>query len=148
MKIAALTDDGETLSADYPGARYYLVLTVIDGKITSQERRDKMICGSHAHNHDDHNDHNDHDDHDAPVTVLPPAGTWASIPPHHQQMIAPIADCRAVLARGFRPPIYADLQRAGVYPILTAVTDIATAALDYSAGRLDIVPGLTLPTDR
>ena len=36
MKIAAVTDDGKTISAHFGRARYYVVVTVEDGKVTER----------------------------------------------------------------------------------------------------------------
>ncbi len=46
MKIAAITDDGKTISQHFGRAAHYLVATVEDGKIVNREMRDKL---GHAH---------------------------------------------------------------------------------------------------
>ena len=46
MRIAAVTEDGITISQHFGRAPYYLVVTVENGKIVGRERRDKM---GHAH---------------------------------------------------------------------------------------------------
>ena len=42
MKIAAVSEDGMTISQHFGRAPFYVVVTVEDGKIVSREKRDKM----------------------------------------------------------------------------------------------------------
>jgi predicted Fe-Mo cluster-binding NifX family protein len=42
MKIAAVSDDGTTISAHFGRAPFYVVVTVEDGRIVARETRDKM----------------------------------------------------------------------------------------------------------
>ena len=42
IKIAAITDDGQTISQHFGRAAYYAVLTIEDGKIIAREQREKM----------------------------------------------------------------------------------------------------------
>ena len=42
MKIAAVSEDGVTISQHFGRAPFYVVVTVEDGKIVSREKRDKM----------------------------------------------------------------------------------------------------------
>ena len=42
MKIAAITDDGKTISQHFGRAPYYVVVTVEEGKIANFELRDKL----------------------------------------------------------------------------------------------------------
>ena len=46
MKIAAITEDGATVSQHFGRAPYYLVVTVEAGKVVGQEKRDK--AGHHT----------------------------------------------------------------------------------------------------
>ena len=46
MKVAAITDDGKTISQHFGRAPYYLVVTLDNGKIVARELRDKL---GHAH---------------------------------------------------------------------------------------------------
>jgi hypothetical protein len=41
MKIAAITDDGQTISQHFGRAAYYLVAIVEDGKVIDRQMRDK-----------------------------------------------------------------------------------------------------------
>ncbi len=42
MKIAAVSEDGVTISQHFGRAPFYVVVTVEDGKIIAHEKRDKM----------------------------------------------------------------------------------------------------------
>ena len=42
MKIAAVSEDGVTISQHFGRAPFYVVLTIEDGKIVARETRDKM----------------------------------------------------------------------------------------------------------
>jgi len=46
MKIAAVTEDGTTISQHFGRAPYYLVVTVEDGQIVNKEKEDKV--GHHS----------------------------------------------------------------------------------------------------
>ena len=46
MKIAAITDDGKTISQHFGRAAYYLVATVENGQIVDREMREKL---GHSH---------------------------------------------------------------------------------------------------
>ncbi len=57
MKIAAITEDGKTISLHFGRAPYYMVVTVEAGKISGHEMRDKLghaqfeseVHGQHEH---------------------------------------------------------------------------------------------------
>ena len=42
MKIAVVTDDGETISQHFGRAQHYVVLTIENGQVTGREMRDKF----------------------------------------------------------------------------------------------------------
>jgi len=46
IKVAAITDDGNTISQHFGRAQYYLVATIENGQIVSRELRSKI---GHAH---------------------------------------------------------------------------------------------------
>ncbi len=130
MKIAAITDDGKTISQHFGRARYYLVVTVEDGKVQSQERRDK--AGHHSF---------------APHEVAEkhPAGPHGFDPAsrsRHGQMLASIQDCQVLLAGGMGLGAQRSLEEVGIRPVLTDVEDIQEAVQAFLEGRLAERPEL------
>ena len=124
MKIAAITDDGQTLSQHFGRARSFLVVTVEDGKIVGQELRDK--AGHHTFAPDEGAGHGQ----------AGPHGFDPASRGRHAQMLAVIADCQAVLAGGMGQGLYQNLQQAGIRPVLTEVEDIQEAIRAFIEGRL------------
>ena len=57
MKIAAVSDDGTTISQHFGRAQYYVVVTVEDGQLTDHETRDKL--GHMPFADDPHDEEND-----------------------------------------------------------------------------------------
>lgn len=114
IKIAAVTDDGNTIHSHFGQAPYYEVLTIEDNKITARERRNKP---SHQHgaNHELHETGGD---------------------THAQGMAEVIADCQVLLARGMGQPAFLTLEAAGIKPILTEKQNIDDAVHAYLRGEL------------
>jgi predicted Fe-Mo cluster-binding NifX family protein len=124
MKIAAVSDDGVTISQHFGRAQYYIVLTVEDGKILSREKRDKMGHGQfggepHAEEHDPRGH-----------------GFDAASQSRHSQMLTAIADCKVLLARGMGAGAYQSMVAAGIRPVVTDVATIDDAVQAYLAGEL------------
>jgi len=137
MKIAAVTDDGKTISAHFGRAIKYAVLTVEDGQITGSELRDK------ANHHDFQHEGSGH--HEIPVQ---PSG-YKDAPGHghgqhsaekHQRMFATIPDCQFVLARGMGQGAYIGLEQMGIRPILTDIGEIETAVQAVIDGSIEDHP--------
>lgn len=124
MKIAAITDDGKTVSQHFGRARYFLVVTVEDGKIVGQELRDK--AGHHTFAPQEGVGHN----HAAPHGFDPASQG------RHGQMLAVIADCQVVLAGGMGQGMLQNLAQAGIRPILTEVRSIEEAVHAFLEGKL------------
>jgi len=127
MKIAAVTEDGITISQHFGRAPYYLVVTVEDGKIVGRERRDKMghaqfvgAPGAEEAHAEDPRGHG-----------FDPAAQG-----RHAQMVTAIADCEALLARGMGAGAYQSIQQAGVRPIVTDIANIDQAVQAYLDGQL------------
>ncbi len=147
MKIAAVTNDGRSISAHFGRALHYLVLTVEDGVITGREMRDKSTCnhGQHGHKHHDHHAHEDDPQHTDDSTGQAIAlSLTAAAPPvdNHSHAAAVIADCDVVLSRGMGGGMYHNLQRVGVRPVLTDLVVIEEAVTAYLAGQLQEQPHL------
>lgn len=133
LKIAIVTDDGQTISRHFGRARYYAICTVQDGQIISTEQVEKEMHhhGQHGHNqassnvqlHDSAEPHDEHDqshnhDHD------------------HATMFAPLAGCDVVLARGMGWGAYNGLNAIGVQPIITDIATIQDAVRAYVDGTI------------
>lgn len=140
MKIAAVSNDGTTISAHFGKARSFAVLTVEDGRVVGQEMRQKDQC-SHGHHGGGH-DHDHSHSHDTVQTVaVGSAPASVSADPHVQAMAA-IADCDVVLSRGMGRGMYANLQRAGIRAVLTDVPNVEEAVAAFLAGTLNEKPEL------
>lgn len=114
MKIAAVSEDGITISQHFGRAPYYVVVTIEEGKVISKELRDKLghaqFSGEH---HEEHHPESDSRGH----------GFDPAAQSRHARMAAAIQDCEILLARGMGAGAYSSLAQAGIRPILT---DIAT----------------------
>jgi predicted Fe-Mo cluster-binding NifX family protein len=130
VKIAAITDDGQTLSQHFGRARYFLVVTVEDGKIVAQELRDK--AGHHIFAPHEGPGHD----------TAGPHGFDPASQGRHAQMLAAIADCQVVLAGGMGQGMYGNLQQVGIRPVLTAEMRIEQAIRLFLDGRLAERPEL------
>jgi predicted Fe-Mo cluster-binding NifX family protein len=147
MKIAAVSDDGVTISQHFGRAKWYVVVTVEDGAIVSREQRDKM--GHHTFARESHHDH-DHEHghahthdhthahgHDESHTADPRGHGFA---PHahnrHERMAAAISDCNALLVRGMGAGAYQSMQAIGIRPIVTSIASVDEAVMAYVEGKI------------
>lgn len=129
MKIAAVSDDGRTISQHFGRAPFYVVVTVEEGQVTGREVREKM---GHAHFAGEH--HHGHGPDPRGHGFDPAAQS------RHARMIAAIADCEVLLARGMGAGAYESLRQAGICPILTDIARIDDAVQAYLEGRLEDHP--------
>jgi predicted Fe-Mo cluster-binding NifX family protein len=123
-KIAAITEDGTTISQHFGRAPLYCVLTIEDGKITHSELREKL---GHAHFADQ------------PHTAEQPGqphGTDSASHDRHLQMAEAIADCEALLCRGMGRGAYQSMQARGIRPVVTDMVKIDEAVLAYVNGQM------------
>jgi predicted Fe-Mo cluster-binding NifX family protein len=118
MKIAVVIDDEKTISQHFGRAQYYLVYTVEDGAIRGNERRDKP---GHQHFAGEHHDHDHSHEH----------GTDAHSDHKHDQMIAPISDCEALIVRGMGRGAYLALEQARIRPFVTDIRSPDEAVQAY-----------------
>jgi predicted Fe-Mo cluster-binding NifX family protein len=135
MKIAVVTDDGNTISAHFGRARHYLVATIEEGEIRAREMRSKanhhdFIDGAHGGTDHGEHEHSHGEGH----------GRGAGARNRHTSMFATIADCSVVLARGMGAGAYEGLQEAGIRPIVTTVHEIESALRSYMEGQLEDHP--------
>ncbi len=127
MKIAAVSNDGKTISQHFGRAPFYVIVTVEDGKIISHETRDKM----------GHAQFSGEDNH-APQTENDPRGHGfdAASQSRHARMAAAITDCDILLARGMGAGLYENMKQAGIKPILTNIADIDDAVAAVIKGEI------------
>lgn len=124
MKIAAITDDGNTISQHFGRAQYYLVVTVEDGKITGRELRDKL---GHVHFN------NQLHEVERPGQ---PHGMDSASHDKHVQMAQAIADCEALLCRGMGMGAYESMKAVGIRPVVTDIPIIDEAVQAYVDGQI------------
>jgi predicted Fe-Mo cluster-binding NifX family protein len=124
MKIAAITEDGKTISQHFGRAPYYLVLTIEAGKVVGKEMRDKM-----GHNQF----------HDQPQTEEAHGaghGTDAASHNKHVSMAEVIADCNALLCGGMGMGAYESMRQLNIQPVVTDVQDVDEAVQLFINGKL------------
>lgn len=124
MKIAAVSDDGITISQHFGRAAYYVVVTINDGKTVAREKREKM--GHAQFGGETHAEGNDPRGH----------GFDAASQSRHARMASAIADCEVLLARGMGSGAYDSMRAAGIRPVVTDVANIDDAVNAYLAGTL------------
>jgi len=118
MKIAIVSDDHQTISAHYGRAQFYEIFTIEAGKVTSREtvaRANTQIAAIEADPKKDDGHHHHHD---------------------HNAMIVPIADCKALLARGMGTGAHVSLKEHGIEPVITDIREIQAAVDAYLAGSI------------
>jgi len=126
VKIAAVSEDGATISQHFGRAPFYVVLTIEDTKISAREQRDKMGHAQFAGEPDEHSHEADPRGH----------GFDATAQSRHARMAAAIADCDVLLARGMGAGAYESMLQAGIRPVVTDVAGIDEAVQAYLAGAL------------
>ena len=128
MRIAAVSDDGKTISAHFGRAMSYVVLEVRDGEIVSEVTRQKPGHHTFQQHHDDH-DHAEHAHGEG-------HGMREGAQSRHKAMIEVIQDCEVVLARGMGRGAYQHMQEAGIKPVVTDIESIHEAVRAYVEGTL------------
>jgi predicted Fe-Mo cluster-binding NifX family protein len=124
MKIAAITDDGNTISQHFGRAQYYLVATVENGQIVGRELRNKL-----GHTHFADQPH-------AEEQPGQPHGMDAASHDKHLQMAEAIADCEALLCRGMGMGAYQSMQVRGIRPVVTDIAAVDEAIMAYVQGNI------------
>jgi predicted Fe-Mo cluster-binding NifX family protein len=130
MKIAAITDDGKSISEHFGRAQYYLVATVDNGQIVSRELREKL--GHAQFSGQVHQE-----------TPGKPHGMDEASHNKHLRMAQAITDCTAILCRGMGMGAYESMKAAGIQPVVTDIAMIDDAVLAYVKGEIvDLVDRL------
>ena len=124
IKVAAITDDGKTISQHFGRAQYYLVATVENGQIISRDLRNKL---GHAHFADQPH-----------LEEQPgqPHGMDSVSHNKHLQMAESIADCEALLCRGMGMGAYESMKARGIRPVVTDIAIIDEAVMAYTQGDI------------
>lgn len=125
MKIAAVTDDEITISQHFGRAAYYWVVTIENGVITNEVKREKM-----GHTHFSGEPHTE--GHSETRHGYDPAAQG-----RHARMLDAIQDCEVLLARGMGAGAYESIRQAGIKPVVTDVETIDLAVQQYLAGILE-----------
>jgi predicted Fe-Mo cluster-binding NifX family protein len=119
MKIAAITDDGKTISLHFGRAQFYLVATIENGQIVSREMRDKI---NHTHFQAEGHGHEEEGERHG---FGPAADT------RHGLMAESIADCEALLCRGMGMGAYENMKSRNIRPVVTDIANIDDAVMAY-----------------
>ena len=124
IKIAAITDDGKTISQHFGRAAYYLVVTVESGQIVKRELRNKLGHAQFA---------NQPHPEEQPGQ---PHGMDPSSHNKHLQMAEAISDCQALLCRGMGRGAYESMKVRGIRPVVTDIAIIDDAVLAFVEGTI------------
>jgi predicted Fe-Mo cluster-binding NifX family protein len=124
MKIAAITDDGKTISQHFGRAPYYLVVTVENEQIVDRELRDKLGHSQFA---------NQPHEPEAPGQMH---GIGPASHNKHLMMSETIADCEALLCGGMGMGAYQSMEARGIKPVVTDIWDIEQAVMAYIDGKI------------
>ena len=123
MKIAAVSEDGITISQHFGRAPLYVVLTVEEGKVVNKETRAKTGHHTFAAHHPD----------------LAPGerhGYDAGSQVRHGSMAETISDCQVLLAGGMGWGAYEAMQSYNIKPVVTDVKSIDEAVQLYLDNKL------------
>ena len=123
MKIAAISDDGKSISMHFGRAQYYVVVSVEDGKVVGREVRSKV----------GHQNFGDHPHEEQPGM---PHGYDAGSQDKHSQMASNISDCKVLLAGGMGWGAFDSIKGYGIEPIITDIRDVDQAVNAYLSGSI------------
>jgi predicted Fe-Mo cluster-binding NifX family protein len=124
MKIALITDDGQTISQHFGRAPYYLVVTIEEGKEVQRELRDKL-----GHNHFANQEHGEHPSNER-------HGFDPASQNRHVSMAQAIADCDAIISGGMGAGAYESMRQLNIRPVVTDLRQIDDAIQAYVSGSL------------
>jgi predicted Fe-Mo cluster-binding NifX family protein len=114
MNIAAVTDDGTTISQHFGRAKFYEALFVENGKVVKRERREKF-----GHNNFAQEEHHHH------------SGEHQGQDQHshnkHVSMAEAIKECQILLARGMGNGAYQSMIQLNIKPVVTDIKNIDDA---------------------
>ncbi len=120
-RVAVASDDGKNIADHFGRSRFFVVYEIDERGSRRQEVRPNKFTG-HSHGECDHSGGHEHG---------------------HDEIVAALAGCEAVICRGMGVRARADLEAAGIKPLfVTRETDVAGAIEDYLAGRLSGAGGI------
>ncbi len=114
INIAAVTDDGATISQHFGRARFYEVVSLENDKIVKRERREKLghqNFAQEAHHHQPGEQH----------------GLDEHSQDKHVSMAEAIIDCQILLARGMGNGAYQSMLKLNIKPVVTDIKNIDEA---------------------
>jgi len=114
INIAAVTDDGVTISQHFGRAKFYEVLFVKNGKVVKRERREKLGHNNFAQEEHHHQSGEQH-------------GFDESSHNKHINMAEAIKDCKILLARGMGNGAYQSMLQLNIKPVVTDIKNIDEA---------------------
>ncbi len=123
MRIAAITDDGSTISQHFGRAHFYAVLTVQDDLIVKREMRDKMGHQQFVHQ-------------EGEVDAQGRHGFGPGSRERHAAMARAITDCDVLLCRGMGWGAYESMKQSGIETIVTDIVNIEDAVQAYLDGTI------------
>jgi predicted Fe-Mo cluster-binding NifX family protein len=123
MRIAAVSDDGVTVSEHFGRAPLYVVVTAEDGKVVSKETRPKTGHHTFAAHHEDTAPGEKH-------------GYDAGAQVRHASMMNTITDCQVLIAGGMGWGARDALKALGIEVVATDVANIDEAVKLYLQGNL------------
>jgi predicted Fe-Mo cluster-binding NifX family protein len=122
INIAAVTDDGTTISQHFGRAKFYEVVFVENGKVVKRERREKL--GHHNFALEEH--HHPGEQH----------GLDDHSHNKHVSMADAIKDCQVLLARGMGNGAYQSMLQLNIKPIVTDIKGIDDAINEFINGTI------------
>lgn len=127
MKVAAITDDGKSISRHFGRAPYYMIYTIEEGKITHKEMVDKL-----GHNHFHSTEPSEEHEHDHSQGH----GMDSASHERHSGMATPIVGCKALICGGMGMGAYQSMKTLDIVPIVTDLTDLDQAVQAFIDGKL------------
>ena len=123
INIAAVTDDGITISQHFGRAAYYEVLFVENGKVVKREHREKLEHNNFAQEEHHHQQGEQH-------------GLDQHSHSKHISMAEAIKDCQILLARGMGNGAYQSMLQLNIKPVVTDIRYIDEAVESVINGTI------------
>jgi predicted Fe-Mo cluster-binding NifX family protein len=118
MKIAIVSDDGQTISQHFGRAEKYIVVSCEHENIIDRKSLPKIdFCHSSQRHHGRHEHGSDRRG----------SGFGRRSKATHEKLFEDIKDCDILLSRGMGRGAYHELQQLGIKPIITDIDNIESA---------------------